>query len=298
MRTASSQHESRSSSPRPRAARASGPFPYRGRRALVTGASSGIGESFARELAARGMDLVLVARSEGKLRALASELAKRHGVAVEVVASDLSREGAARALHALCAEKGLHVDLLVNNAAFGTHGPFHEAPLARQHEQVTLNVTAVVDLSHLFLPGMVERGEGGIINVASIAAYQPLPYMATYGATKAFVLSFTEALWAEVRERGVRVLALCPGPVETRFFDVVGTRDVAVGPMATPEQVVLAGLRGLEKGSPSLIVGLRNWVQSNLPRLFPRELALRVTSGMMKPRTPAVLAATSRGQLR
>src|SRR5690242_18392788 len=119
MRTASSQHESRSSSPR--AVRASGPFPYRGRRALVTGASSGIGESFARELAARGMDLVLVARSEGKLRALASELAKRHGVAVEVVASDLSREGAARALHAQCAEKGLHVDLLVNNAAFGTH---------------------------------------------------------------------------------------------------------------------------------------------------------------------------------
>ncbi|WP_437829198.1 SDR family NAD(P)-dependent oxidoreductase [Sorangium sp. So ce1153] len=296
MRTASSQHEPRSSSPR--AARASGPFPYRGRRALVTGASSGIGESFARELAARGMDLVLVARSEGKLRALASELAKRHGVAVEVVASDLSREGAARALHAQCEEKGLHVDLLVNNAAFGTHGPFHEAPLARQHEQVTLNVTAVVDLSHLFLPGMVERGEGGIINVASIAAYQPLPYMATYGATKAFVLSFTEALWAEVRERGVRVIALCPGPVETRFFDVVGTRDVAVGPMATPEQVVLAGLRGLEKGSPSLIVGLRNWVQSNLPRLFPRELALRVTSGIMKPRPPAVLAATSRGHLR
>ncbi|KYF87201.1 oxidoreductase [Sorangium cellulosum] len=257
-----------------------------------------MGESFARELAARGMDLVLVARSEGKLRALASELAKRHGVAVEVVASDLSREGAARALHAQCAEKGLHVDLLVNNAAFGTHGPFHEAPLARQHEQVTLNVTAVVDLSHLFLPGMVERGEGAIINVASIAAYQPLPYMATYGATKAFVLSFTEALWAEVRDRGVRVLALCPGPVETRFFDVVGTREVAVGPMATPEQVVLAGLRGLEKGSPSLIVGLRNWVQSNLPRLFPRELALRVASGMMKPRAPAVLAATSRGHLR
>lgn len=296
MRTPSSRHESRFSSPR--AARASGPFPYRGRRALVTGASSGIGESFARELAARGMDLVLVARSEGKLRALASELAKRHGVGVEVVASDLSRDGAARALHAQCEEKGLHVDLLVNNAAFGTHGPFHEAPFARQHEQVTLNVTAVVDLSHLFLPGMVERGEGGIINVASIAAYQPLPYMATYGATKAFVLSFTEALWAEIRERGVRVLALCPGPVETGFFDVVGTREVAVGPMATPEQVVLAGLRGLEKGSPSLIVGLRNWMQSNLPRLFPRELALRVTSGIMKPRAPAVLAATSRGHLR
>lgn len=274
----------------------SGPFPYQGRRALITGASSGIGEAFARLLAARKMNLVLVARSEDKLRALAAELVKQHAVQVEVLSLDLSPEGAARQLHARCRELGLHVDLLINNAGFATHGAFEAVPLARQHEQVMLNVTALVDASHLFLPDMVARGLGGIINVASTASYQPLPYMAIYGATKAFVLSFSEALWAENRERGVRVLALCPVPVETAFFDVVGTRQVAVGAVATAGQVALAGLRGLEQGRASLIAGWRNWLQANLPRFAPRAFTVRLAAGMLKPRDTAALPARSSAQ--
>ncbi|RJS21984.1 oxidoreductase [Corallococcus sp. H22C18031201] len=281
---------SRFSSVRP--APITGPFTYPGRRALITGASSGIGESFARVLAARGMNLILVARSEDKLRALATELSASHGIHAEVMPTDLGQDGAARALWGRCEARGLEVDLLINNAGFATYAPFESSPLAREHEQVMLNVTALMDLSHLALPGMLARGEGGIINVASTAGYQPVPYMAVYGATKAFVLSFTEALWAENRERGVRVLALCPGPVETPFFDVVGTRSVAVGVMMTSEQVVLAGLRGLEQGRPSLVAGWRNWLQANLARLSPRALTVKIAAGMMKPRRPLQLAGS------
>jgi short-subunit dehydrogenase len=263
-----------------------------GHRALITGASGGIGESFARLLAARGVDLVLVARSEGKLRALATELSAAHGIRAEVLATDLSRPDAPRQLHAACEARGLPVDLLINNAGFGSLGPFDANPFEREHEQVMLNVTALMDLTHLFLPAMLARGTGGIINVASIAGYQPVPYMAVYAATKAFVLSFTEALWGETRERGVRVLALCPGPVETGFFDVVGTRDAAVGIMATPEDVAAAGLRGLEQGRASVIPGWRNRIQSSLPRIFSRAFTVRVAARMMKPRGPTAPTLT------
>ncbi|MHA7628781.1 SDR family NAD(P)-dependent oxidoreductase [Corallococcus sp. M7] len=281
MQTTSSQSPVRSSvapaAPRGKA------FPYAGHRALVTGASSGLGEVFARELAARGMDLILVARSEDRMRALAAELKEAHHIQAEVIALDLGREGAGRELYARCQEKGLRVDLLVNNAGFGTHGAFDAAPFARQHEQVMLNVTSLVDTSHLFLPDMLARGVGGILNVASTAGFQPVPYMAIYGATKAFVLSFTEALSEETRERGVRVTALCPGPVKTAFFDVVGTQQAAVGPMATAEEVVLRGLKALDQGRASVVPGWRNWLQSNVTRFTPRWLGLRVTAGMMRP---------------
>ncbi|RKH48453.1 SDR family oxidoreductase [Corallococcus sp. AB049A] len=267
-------------------------FPYAGHRALVTGASSGLGVVFARELAARGMDLILVARSEDRMRALAEELKNAHGIQADVIALDLGREGAGRELHARCQEKGLRVDLLVNNAGFGTHGAFDAAPFARQHEQVMLNVTSLVDTSHLFLPDMLARGVGGILNVASIAGFQPVPYMAIYAASKAFVLSFTEALSEETRERGVRVLALCPGPVQTAFFDVVGTEQAAVGPKATAEEVVLHALKALDQGRASVVPGWRNWLQANLTRFTPRWLGLRVAAGMMRPPsvTPAVTA--------
>lgn len=272
-----------------------GAFPYAGHRALVTGASSGLGEVFARELAARGMDLILVARSEERMRALAAELVKAHGIQAEVLALDLGRDGAGRELHARCQEKGLRVDLLVNNAGFGTHGAFDAAPFARQHEQVMLNVTSLVDTSHLFLPDMLARGVGGILNVASTAGFQPVPYMAVYGASKAFVLSFTEALSEETRKRGVRVLALCPGPVRTAFFDVVGTQQAAVGPMATAEEVVLRGLKALDQGRASVVPGWRNWLQANLTRFTPRWLNLRVAAGMMRP--PEASAGTGAARL-
>ncbi|RKI04841.1 SDR family oxidoreductase [Corallococcus sp. AB038B] len=281
MQTTSSQSPVRSSvspsAPRGKA------FPYAGRRALVTGASSGLGVVFARELAARGMDLILVARSEDRMRALAAELKEVHHIQAEVIALDLGREGAGRELYAGCQEKGLRVDLLVNNAGFGTHGAFDAAPFARQHEQVMLNVTLLADTSHLFLPDMLARGVGGIFNVASIAGFQPVPYMAIYAASKAFVLSFTEALSEETRERGVRVLALCPGPVKTAFFDVVGTQQAAVGPMATAEEVVLHALKALDQGRASVVPGWRNWMQANLTRFTPRWLGLRVAAGMMRP---------------
>ncbi|MFP2910217.1 SDR family NAD(P)-dependent oxidoreductase [Pyxidicoccus sp. 3LFB2] len=271
----------------------------RGHRALITGASGGIGEAFARLLAARGMDLVLVARSEDKLRALATELSKTHGIRAEVLATDLSRPGAPRELHAACEARGLPVDLLINNAGFGSLGHFETNAFEREHEQVMLNVTALVDLTHLFLAPMLARGMGGVLNVSSIAGYQPVPYMAVYGATKAFVLSFTEALWAETRERGVRVLALCPGPVETAFFDVVGTRDAAVGPMATPGEVAALGLRSLEQGRASVVPGWRNRFQVALPRFLPRALIVKVAAGMMKPRGPKAptLAPSAAGRL-
>ncbi len=204
-------------------------FAYRGKTALVTGASAGIGAEFARALAARGSDVILVARSQERLRALADELARDFGVRAEVIAADLTRADAARDLYAEAEVRGLTVDLLINNAGFGTHGPFETLAPARDHAEVMLNVAAVVDLTHLFLPAMLKRGDGAVINVASTASFQPVPYMAVYGATKAFVLSFSEALWAECRGRGVRVLALCPGTTATEFFDVVGTQDAGRG---------------------------------------------------------------------
>ena len=169
---------------------------YRGQRALVTGASAGIGAVFARELARRGADLVLVARSQGKLAALAEELSDSHGAAVDVVAADLAKPSAATELAESLRARELQIDILVNNAGFGLFAPLDEADPAVLADMVRLNVATLVDLTRLYLPGMLERDRGAIINVGSTAGFQPVPYMAVYGATKAFVLSFTEALWA------------------------------------------------------------------------------------------------------
>jgi uncharacterized protein len=264
---------------------------YQGRTALITGASSGIGEEFARQLAGRGMHLILVARSENKLRALADELAQRHSVRVEVIAADLSAAGAATQVYATTRERGLDVDLLVNNAGFGSYGPFETLDLAREQEQIRLNVQAVVELSHAVLPAMVARRAGAILNVASTAGLQPLPYMAVYGATKAFVLSFSEALWGQYRGQGVRVTALCPGPVATPFFDVVGAQEPQVGQMMQPADVVAIGLRGLERDLPSVVAGWSNFLLSGIvPRLVPRWAVVRVGERLLRPRNAAALA--------
>src|SRR6266516_7963303 len=176
-------------------------FNYAGKAALITGASSGIGEAFAHILAARGMNLVLVARSADKLRVIAQALSEQHGIRADVVTADLCREGAMQEVYQRTQALGVPVDLLVNNAGFGTYGCFDTLAPEREHEEIMLNVTALVDLTHAFLPAMVERKEGGVINVASIAAFKPLPYQAVYGASKAFVLSFSLALWGENRTR-------------------------------------------------------------------------------------------------
>lgn len=250
---------------------------YRNKTALITGASSGIGARFARVLARKGCDLILVARSEDKLRALADELSARHNIQAHVIAQDLADEWASRNIERAVNERGLRVDILINNAGFATQGDFETTGAELLHAQVMLNVTAVVDLTRAFLPAMLERKSGVIVNVASTAGFLPLPTQAVYSATKAFVLNWSEALWAENRERGVKVLALCPGATDTEFFDRVG-RDVAAR-KDTPAVVVRCALKALRRGEPSVVVGTANALVAHvLPRVLSRK-ALVLAAG-------------------
>ncbi len=249
--------------------------------ALVTGASSGIGEQFARKLAARGYDLVLVARRADRLERLAEELP----TSTRVVPCDLVTE--AGTLRERVAELGVDVDLLVNNAGFGTSGPFLEHDPVRDAAQVRLNCEAIVTLTHAFLPAMVERGRGGIINVASTAGMQPLPYESVYAATKAFAISFTDALHTELRGTGVRVLAVNPGPVPTEWQEVAGYEPgrVAVVPgRISAEQVVDESLAAYDRGRRSVIPGrtIRWFIRATRPA--PRALQLRVAERLYRPR--------------
>jgi short-subunit dehydrogenase len=256
---------------------------FKGRVALVTGASSGIGAAFARELASRGADVVLVARSQDKLVALAEELSAQFGVTADVAVADLAAPGAADKLASQLSRLDRQIDVLVNNAGFGLFAQLHEADGAALADMVRVNVSALVDLTRLYLPAMLERGSGAIINVGSTAAFQPVPYMAVYGATKAFVLSFTEALWAETRDTGVHVTAICPGSTETEFFDVAGP-DAQVGKPIPPQQVVNAALRALDRRHSTTVTGgIGNWMMINFPRLAPRELVARMVARTMRP---------------
>ncbi|MFE0461302.1 SDR family NAD(P)-dependent oxidoreductase [Kitasatospora sp. NPDC058965] len=257
------------------------------RTALITGASSGLGAEFARQLAARGHDLVLVARSADRLEQLAAELRTGHGVEAHVLVQDLAEPDAAGRIGAELTARRLEVDLLVNNAGFGTCGRFEELSAAREREELLVNVVAPVDLAHQVLPGMLARGRGAVVNVASSAAYQPTPYFAVYGASKTFVLNFSLALRQEYRRRGVRVLAVCPGPVATGFFDVIGTERAAVGRMAQPADVVRSALRALDRDRAYVTPGLSNLPTAHLaprrPRAFVAAVAARVTRGVLKP---------------
>lgn len=256
------------------------------RTALITGASSGIGEAFANALAQQGLDLILVARSKDKLQAAAQALTQTHGVKVSVIAADLGLPGSGAALAAEVAKKHLAVDLLINNAGFGAAANFHKNEAARDQQMIALNVCAVVDLAHAFLPAMLERGAGGIINVASLAGFQPTPYMTVYGATKAFVLSFSEGLWAEYRDKGVKVMALCPGPVDTPFFEATGNSrlrsTVPRGTMLTAEKVVAETLRAFKRGKSFVVPGAALKLMSLLPRLAPRWVVAAGAARAMK----------------
>lgn len=253
-----------------------GAFDYRGRWALVTGASMGIGEAFARALAGRGMNVVLCARSADRLAALAGEIGAEHGVRARVVAADLSRPGeAARAWAEAGAEGPIH--LLVNNAGFGLHGRFDELPADRQAEMVALNCTAVLQLAHLALGQMRPRGSGGIINVGSVAAFQPVPMKSVYAATKAFVLSLSEAMAEENRGSGVRILCLSPGPTPTGFQAVAGTRVQLGQPgVLTAEAVVQAGLAAFDAGKTQVAPGFANRMTSTFARMLPMGVAARI----------------------
>ncbi|AIQ17266.1 SDR family oxidoreductase [Paenibacillus sp. FSL L8-0470] len=255
-----------------------------GKWSLVTGASSGIGEQFAIQLAKQGSHLVLVARSKNKLDDLAAELERSYNIKVKVIAMDLTEASAPSELFQQCQLLKLEIELLVNNAGFATHGRFEQISGQRQHEEIMLNVAAVVNMTHLFLPDMLRRSSGTVINVSSTAGFQPLPYMAVYGATKAFVLSFTDALWWENRDRGVQFFALCPGSTDTAFFTVVGTEDASVGKKATPQQVVETALRSLAKKKIYTVPGSQNYLGAQLSRFVTRKQSLRIVGNMLAPK--------------
>ena len=245
---------------------------------VITGASSGIGTAIARELAGRGYGVTLVARREDRLRGLAAELGQRADVHPCDVTDPAARQGLADAL----AARGIEVSMIVNNAGFSTTGPFAQTDRARELAMIRTNVEAVVDFCALFIPGMAERGHGAVLNVASTAAFQPLPMQAGYAATKAFVLSFTESLHAELSGTGVSVTALCPGPVKTEFMEVANLSDDAelLPEMfwASAQEVAKAGIRGLERGKRVVIPGTLNRAGALGGQHAPRSLILRVAA--------------------
>lgn len=255
-------------------------FAYRGKTALVTGASVGIGAAFARELASRGMSLVLVARDEARMQKLAAELKQKYGTAVQVAPADLSLPAAAKQVEEATA--GRDVDLLVNNAGFMSCGPFEEQDPAKEEAEVMVNVAALVGLTHAFLPGMLKRGAGGVVNVASIAAFQPIPHLAVYAATKAFVVSFSAALWEECRGRGVRVVGLCPGTTSTELFDRAAAPQAALGKARTSEQVVATALSALDAGRCLAVDGWKNFFLTCGPRLIPTWFAAKCAGGAVR----------------
>jgi short-subunit dehydrogenase len=260
------------------------PAPAPNSTALVTGASSGIGVALARELASRGHGVTLAARRADRLEQLADEL-RSTSVRVEVVAIDLADPAARAALPARFEELGLTVEVLVNNAGLSTTGRVAEADPADELRMVEVDVAAVVDLCTRFLPGMVQRGRGGILNVASTAAFQPLPGQAGYGACKAFVLSYTRSLGGELQGTGVSATALCPGPVETEFAEAAGFEgDEAKGSLPSfmwesPEAVARCGIDGLAKGAPVAIPGTANRVGALFGHLAPKRLLVPVLAG-------------------
>jgi short-subunit dehydrogenase len=246
----------------------------RGMTALITGASSGIGEAFSQALAARGINLVLVARSEQRLATLAARLREQHGVQTTVLASDLAVPTVVETIAQAVEQRGLGIDLLVNNAGFATQGHFEAIPTERDREQIGVDVAAVVALTHAFAPAMLARRYGAIINVASMAAFLPTPYMAVYGASKAFVLSFSQALAEEFGQQGVQVLALCPGATDTGFFSVAGDVPGAER-RRTPQQVVDTALRALAHNRTVVVDGRANAMLAPLLHALPSRLATR-----------------------
>jgi uncharacterized protein len=257
---------------------------WRGKWALVTGASSGIGSALAEELAAGGAHIVLTARRRPRLLQLRKRLREAHGVQVRVVAADLDQPNAPQEVFAFTKEHGIAVDLLINNAGLGSYGDFCESDRLRQLGIVQVNCSALVHLTHLYLPGMVERRSGDILIVASTGAYQGVPYMATYAASKAFDLLFAEALAEEVKRYGVHVCALCPGPTVSEFQEVAGVpSQMAMGLEETAGKVARIGLRALAAGEHSVISGFTNWLGVEVQRITPRRMVTRAAELLFRP---------------
>ena len=265
------------------------PKPSRNSTALITGASAGIGAEVAGELARRGHGVVLVARRKQRLNELARELSAEYGIRAETIASDLSKPASRARIPGRITELGLDVDILVNNAGFATGGAFAKSDPGRELEQVQVLVETVVALTSAFLPQMVERRRGAILNVASTAAMQPLPYAAGYSAAKAYVLTFSEAIHQEVAGQGVTVTALCPGPVDTEFWDVAdwqvaGGRsfEKAFPAKVSAPDVARAGVEGLDAGRRVVVPGLPMRAAMLAARYVPHAVKLPVVERVMR----------------
>ncbi|MFI6438285.1 SDR family NAD(P)-dependent oxidoreductase [Streptomyces sp. NPDC050759] len=257
---------------------------YRRQTVIVTGASSGLGAEFARQLARRGADLVLVARRADRLKDLADDLTRAHRVTVTVVARDLGRPDAGRTLRAELESRGIHATGLVNNASFGTHNALADEDPDRLQSMIALNVSALVDLSRAYIDPLNAADTGILINVASLLGFQPTPYLSVYGATKAFVLSFTESLWEENRGTGLRVLAVCPGATKTEFYDAAGSETADYGAKrVTPDYVVKMALDTLDRRSvpPSVITNGRPIALAG--KILPRRQTVRIMGRMARP---------------
>ncbi|MBN8222527.1 MAG: SDR family oxidoreductase [Spirochaetes bacterium] len=250
--------------------------------ALITGASGGLGAEFARQLAAKGMNLVLVARSTDKLNALASELRQKHAIEAITIPLDLTRQDAADILRQQTQQKGIAVGLLVNNAGYGSHGTLDTLDAQNEIRMVDLNCRTPLAMTHAFLPDMLSRRRGGIIFLASVGAYQPTPYFANYSATKAYNLMLGEALWAELKPKGIDVIALSPGYTRTGFQEAGDVQSNPVGGWAAARDVVARCLAKLGK-KPSTIYGFRNWFLAWSLRFTPRRLVVLLAKVISKP---------------
>jgi uncharacterized protein len=251
---------------------------------LITGASSGIGAEFARKLAARGMHLVLTARRQDLLEQLAAELHTRHGTKTQIVAGDLSEPDFPRRLYETTRAAGIDISLLVNNAGFGDVGTVQNAALDKLLRMIRLNISALTELTYLYLPEMLASHEGQIVNVASLVAFQPVAYMPVYAASKAYVLHLSEALWAECRDQGVTVMALCPGTTRTDFFDIAGAGGwLKKQRSQSSEQVVRTALKSLDRKRQYIVSGWLNYLLSLSARLAPRRIVVQETMKYFRP---------------
>jgi short-subunit dehydrogenase len=252
---------------------------------LITGASGGIGEAFARRLASEKHNLVLVARSEEKLKALSQELSGAHGIDCRYFAIDLLGFEADTTLFDETTKHGLEIDWLINNAGFGSSGDFAKLDLERELEIIDLNVSALVALTHRYLQPMREARRGTIINVSSAAGFQPIPFMATYAASKAFVSAFSEAIAEENRPFGIQVLALCPGSTKTNFFEASNIeRPIQVKGQQTVEDVVETAMKAVAKNKTKVVSGWANYIGSIAGTLVPNSLSSRVMAKALRPR--------------
>lgn len=250
---------------------------------LITGASSGIGEIFANEYARRGNNLILVARSEDKLQAIAKRLREERNVEVIVLTKDLSKPESASEVFEFCRSNDYDIELLINNAGFGMIKDFQNQDINRIEQMLQLNICNLVKLTHLFLPQLIKRNKGGVINVASTAAFQPVPYMTAYAASKAFVLSFSIGLKEELKGSNVKVMALCPGGTDTAFFDTADyERSKLMIPLDKPEDVVKTAIERFRKGDSFVITGLANKLLIHIQRFLPRDVVTKVAGKLFK----------------